>query len=97
MRGPPRHTTRFLKAEGSPVCGPSFEKGQPFEVADKIVEIVQSKTWKLRHTVGLDAEPMLEYRDSMTDEQWVDMQSVESDQKWPAIVKRDFGVDVELF
>lgn len=28
MRGPPRHTTRFLKAEGSPVCGPSFEKGQ---------------------------------------------------------------------
>ena len=28
MRGPPRHTTRFLKAGGSPVCGPSFEKGQ---------------------------------------------------------------------
>jgi hypothetical protein len=28
MRGPPRHTTRSLKAEGSPVCGPSFEKGQ---------------------------------------------------------------------
>ena len=30
MRGPPRHITRFLKAEGSPVCGPSFEKGQRF-------------------------------------------------------------------
>ena len=28
MRGPPRHTTRFLKAGGSPVCRPSFEKGQ---------------------------------------------------------------------
>jgi maleylacetoacetate isomerase len=29
MRGPPRHTTRFLKAGGSRnVCGPSFEKGQ---------------------------------------------------------------------
>ena len=28
MRSPPRHTTRFLKAGGSPVCGPSFEKGQ---------------------------------------------------------------------
>ena len=32
MRGPPRHTTRFLKAGGSPVCGPSFEKGQLFTV-----------------------------------------------------------------
>jgi NAD(P)-dependent dehydrogenase (short-subunit alcohol dehydrogenase family) len=68
----------------------------PFVVADKIVEIVQSKTWKLRHTVGPDAEPTLQYRASMTDEQWVDLQSVESDQEWLAIVKRDFGVDVAL-
>ena len=68
----------------------------PFVVADKIVEIVQSKTWKLRHTVGPDAEPTLQYRASMTDEQWVDLQSVESDQEWLAIIKRDFGVDVEL-
>jgi NAD(P)-dependent dehydrogenase (short-subunit alcohol dehydrogenase family) len=68
----------------------------PFVVADKIVEIVQSKAWKLRHTVGPDAEPTLQYRASMTDEQWVDLQSVESDQEWLAIVKRDFGVDVDL-
>ena len=68
----------------------------PFVVADKIVEIVQSKTWKLRHTVGPDAEPTLQYRASMTDEQWVDLQSVESDQEWLAIVKRDFGVEVDL-
>jgi len=75
MRDPPHHTARFLKAGGSrKVCGPSFEKGQPFGVADKIVEIVQSKTWKLRHTVGLDAEPTLQYRDSMTDEQWMGLQ-----------------------
>ena len=68
----------------------------PFVVADKIVEIVQSKTWKLRHTVGPDAEPTLQYRASMTDEQWVDLQSVESDREWLAIVKRDFGVEVDL-
>lgn len=67
-----------------------------FVVADKIVEIVQSKTWKLRHTVGPDAEPTLQYRASMSDEQWVDMQSVESDQEWLAMVKRDLGVDVDL-
>ena len=42
------------------------------------------------------AEPTPQYRASMTDEQWVDLQSVESDQEWLAIVKRDFGVDVEL-
>lgn len=68
----------------------------PAVVADKIFEIMQSKTWKLRHPVGPDAEPMLQYRASMTDEQWVEMQSVESDQEWLAIVKRDFGVDVDL-
>ena len=67
-----------------------------FVVADKIVEIVQSKTWKLRHTVGPDAEPTLQYRASMSDEQWVDMQSVESDQEWLATVKRDLGVEVDL-
>jgi hypothetical protein len=33
MRGPPRHTTRFLKAGGLPVCRPSFEKGQGPEKA----------------------------------------------------------------
>jgi NAD(P)-dependent dehydrogenase (short-subunit alcohol dehydrogenase family) len=67
-----------------------------FVVAEKIVEIVQSKTWKLRHTVGPDAEPTLQYRASMSDEQWVDMQSVESDQEWLAMVKRDLGVEVDL-
>jgi hypothetical protein len=39
MRGPPRHTARFLKAEGSPVCGPSFEKGhllQPTSVSQRV-------------------------------------------------------------
>jgi NAD(P)-dependent dehydrogenase (short-subunit alcohol dehydrogenase family) len=68
----------------------------PFVVADKIVEIVQSKTWKLRHLAGPDAEPMLQYRASMTDEQWVEQQLIESDQEWLASVKRDFGVDVDL-
>jgi len=68
----------------------------PSVVADKIVEIAQSKTWKLRHPVGPDAEPMLQYRAAMTDEQWVEMQSLESDREWLAIVKRDFGVDLDL-
>jgi NAD(P)-dependent dehydrogenase (short-subunit alcohol dehydrogenase family) len=68
----------------------------PSVVADKMVEIVQSATWKLRHPVGPDAEPFLQYRASMSDEQWVDLMSVETDQEWAAIVKRDFGLDVDL-
>jgi NAD(P)-dependent dehydrogenase (short-subunit alcohol dehydrogenase family) len=66
----------------------------PFLVADKIVEIVESKTWKLRHPVGPDAEPLLAFRGSMTDEQWVDLHSIESDQEWAAVIKRDIGLDV---
>jgi hypothetical protein len=46
--------------------------------------------------VGPDAEPMLQYRAAMTDEQWIEMQSLESDREWLAIVKRDFGVDLDL-
>jgi hypothetical protein len=30
----------------------------------------------------------------MTDEQWVDLHSIESDQEWAAVVKRDIGLDV---
>jgi NAD(P)-dependent dehydrogenase (short-subunit alcohol dehydrogenase family) len=68
----------------------------PFLVADKIVEIVKYKTWKLRHPVGPDAEPILAYRASMTDEQWVDLHSLKSDQEWAAVIKRDLGLEVVL-
>jgi hypothetical protein len=66
----------------------------PSMVADKIVEIVQSKTWKLRHPIGPDAEPFLQYRASITDEEWVNLHSVESDQEFAAIIKRTFGMDL---
>jgi NAD(P)-dependent dehydrogenase (short-subunit alcohol dehydrogenase family) len=68
----------------------------PFLVADKIVEIVKYKTWKLRHPVAPDAEPILAYRASMTDEQWVDLHSLKSDQEWAAVIKRDLGLEVVL-
>jgi len=68
----------------------------PFLVADKIVEIVKYETWKLRHPVGPDAEPILAYRASMTDEQWVDLHSLKSDQEWAAVIKRDLGLEVVL-
>src|ERR1700736_1467555 len=66
----------------------------PFLVADKIVEIVESKTWKLGHPVGPDEEPLLALRASKTAAQWVDCHSIESDQEWAAVVKRDIGLAV---
>lgn len=68
----------------------------PSVVADKIVEIVQSKTWKLRHPTGSDAEPYLQYRASITDEEWVNLHAIESDQEFAAIVKQTFGMDLDL-
>jgi NAD(P)-dependent dehydrogenase (short-subunit alcohol dehydrogenase family) len=45
----------------------------PSVVAEKILEIVESGTWQLRHPTGPDALPFLEWRSRMTDEAWVDM------------------------
>jgi NAD(P)-dependent dehydrogenase (short-subunit alcohol dehydrogenase family) len=54
--------------------GASMERNStpPELVAQKIAGIIQSDDWKLRHPVGPDAEPFLQLRASMSDEQWVD-------------------------
>jgi hypothetical protein len=68
----------------------------PSLVADKIVEIVQTRTWRLRHPTCPDAEPFLKYRASISDEEWVDLHAIESGGEFAAIAKRTFGLDVEL-
>ena len=45
----------------------------PTLVAEKILEIVESGTWQLRHPVGPDAAPFLAWRSSMSDEEWIDL------------------------
>ncbi|MBA3260485.1 MAG: hypothetical protein H0T68_13595 [Gemmatimonadales bacterium] len=37
-----------------------------------MVEIVESGTWQLRHPVGADATAFLGWRQSLSDEGWVD-------------------------
>ncbi|MBT8184882.1 MAG: SDR family oxidoreductase [Eudoraea sp.] len=64
----------------------------PSLVADKILEIAENETWQLRHPVGPDALPFLEWRAAMTDEQWVDWNAA-SDEEWYAAVKGEFGLD----
>jgi NAD(P)-dependent dehydrogenase (short-subunit alcohol dehydrogenase family) len=45
----------------------------PSLVAEKILEIAQSNSWQLRHPVGPDALPLLQWRSKMSDEDWVEM------------------------
>lgn len=61
-------------------------------VADKILEIAQSDSWQLRHPVGPDAAPFLEWRASLSDEDWIDWHAADDD-TWYDAVKSDFGLD----
>lgn len=64
----------------------------PTLVADKILEIAESGTWKFRHPVGPSAEPFLAWRASMNDEQWIDWNAA-NDEDWYKSIERDFGMN----
>jgi len=68
----------------------------PSLVADKIVEIVNNRDAKLRHPVGPDAKGFLDWRASMTDEEWIASGGVESDEEWAANMKLHLGMHVQL-
>jgi NAD(P)-dependent dehydrogenase (short-subunit alcohol dehydrogenase family) len=62
-------------------------------VGQKILEIIESGTWQLRHPVGPDAVPFLKWRDSMTDEEWVALHAAD-DETWYRRMEHDFGMDI---
>jgi NAD(P)-dependent dehydrogenase (short-subunit alcohol dehydrogenase family) len=61
-------------------------------VADKILEIAVNETWQLRHPAGPDALPFLQWRASMSDEQWVDWNAA-TDEEWYNAVETNFGLN----
>jgi NAD(P)-dependent dehydrogenase (short-subunit alcohol dehydrogenase family) len=65
----------------------------PIIVGQKILEIIESGTWKLRHPVGPDAEGYIGWRASMTDEQWIDRGAAD-DEKWYTETEASFGMDI---
>jgi len=67
----------------------------PLLVGQRIRDIIESGTWQLRHPIGPDAEPFLQWRASMTDEQWVDWGAADDD-TWYQSVSRDFGLNARL-
>jgi NAD(P)-dependent dehydrogenase (short-subunit alcohol dehydrogenase family) len=64
----------------------------PSLVAQKIMEIIESGTWQLRHPVGPDAAPFLQWRSLKTDEEWVDL-NASDDETWYNTLQHDFGLD----
>ncbi len=52
----------------------------PSLVAQKVLEIATSGSWQLRHPVGPDAVPLIEWRKGMTDEQWVELHSADEEE-----------------
>lgn len=63
---------------------------QPSLVAEKVLHIIESGTWKLRHPVGPDAEPTIAGRMAMTDEEHVDMNAAD-DETWYQRMEQRFG------
>lgn len=65
---------------------------QPSLVAQKILEVAQSDGWQLRHPVGPDALPLLEWRSQMSDEAWVDHNACDNETFYERFEHR-FGRD----
>lgn len=65
---------------------------QPSMVAEKILEIAEGNSWQLRYPVGPDAVPFLQWRASMTDEEYVDWNAA-NDEDWYKAVENTFGLN----
>jgi NAD(P)-dependent dehydrogenase (short-subunit alcohol dehydrogenase family) len=66
----------------------------PALVAQKILEIASNGTWQLRHPVGPDAVPLLQWRKGMTDEEWIDLHASD-DETWHRRMGTDLGLETE--
>ena len=67
----------------------------PELVAGTILEVSESDDWELRFPVGPDAIPFLDWRSSLTDQQWVDW-NASDDKTWYKNVKESFGLDATV-
>ncbi len=85
-RSPYPHRERFAALFANSFRNPV----PPALVAEKILQIVESGTWQLRYPVGPDAQPLLQWRNGMTDEQWVDFNAAD-DETWYRNMGLEFG------
>ena len=62
----------------------------PSMVAEKILQVAESGTQIIRHPVGPDAIPLLQWRRSMTDEEWAELNGAD-DETWNARMAKDLA------
>lgn len=67
-------------------------KNHPSLVAEKVLEIAESNCWQLRYPVGPVALPFLQWRASMTDEEYVNWHAA-TDEDWYNAVQNTFGLN----
>jgi NAD(P)-dependent dehydrogenase (short-subunit alcohol dehydrogenase family) len=78
----PRFAEMFHNSLKTPV--------HPSLVADKILDVAESGTWVMRHPVGPDSIPFLNWRKSMTDEEWAALNGAD-EATWNSRMTRDPG------
>jgi NAD(P)-dependent dehydrogenase (short-subunit alcohol dehydrogenase family) len=66
---------------------------QPLLVAEKIQSIIESGTWKLRHPVGPDAEPLLTRRKATSDEDYIAFHAADDD-TWYTSMEQATGMAI---
>ena len=94
-RYPTAVLTRITGVKKRLFAQPLTKPTSPYVVGDKIREIVDNDSWQLRYPVGPDAAPFLQWRASKTDEEVISIGAA-SDADYIQMVKREFGLDVNL-
>jgi len=69
----------------------------PFVVGEIIREIVESDSWKLRYPAGPDAEGLLAWRASMSDEDFVRLFGTLDDEEFCDYVISNFGLNIRPY
>ena len=88
LTSPYPHRERFASIFRAALKHPT----PPSLVAQKIREVAESDSWQLRHPVGPDAVPFLQWRSRMSDEEWV-AYNASDDETYYKNFERDFGLD----
>ncbi len=65
----------------------------PVVVAEVIRHVIENNPSQLRFTAGPDAEPLISYRGSLSDEDWIDSATLDQ-QSWATGMKEGFQLDV---
>ena len=81
-----RQRGRFAKVFADALQDPI----SPAVVGQKLLEIVESGTWQLRHLVGADAAPLIAWRRGMSDEEWVDLNSSDDEEYFRRLERDSF-------